>query len=129
MFPGIINLYTNFSDYGGAQNVAIALHLNLYPLKDNYLMGFTKYDRINKKYPQINNKIYLKLNIINILKFKKHIFISHHRKITTFLVLLNKIFFLNLKIIHIAHNEFNTLKHISLLSNIIIAVSNEVKQT
>jgi glycosyltransferase involved in cell wall biosynthesis len=90
-------------------------------------MGFTKYDRINKKYPQINKKSYLKFSIKNILKFKKHIFISHHRKITTYLVLLNKIFFLNLKIVHVAHNEFFTLNQISLFPNFIIAVSNKVK--
>ena len=81
MFPGIINLYTDFSDYGGAQNVAINLHLNLYPQKNNFLMGFTKYREINKKYPPINNKSYLHFSIKNIIKFKKHIFISHHRKL------------------------------------------------
>jgi glycosyltransferase involved in cell wall biosynthesis len=127
MFPGMINLYTDFSDYGGAQNVAINLHLNLYPQKNNFLMGFTKYREINKKYPPINNKSYLHFSIKNIIKFKKHIFISHHRKITTYLVLLNKLFLLNLKIIHVAHNEFNTLKYISIYPEHIIAVSNRVK--
>jgi glycosyltransferase involved in cell wall biosynthesis len=43
------------------------------------------------------------------------------------LVLLNKIFFLNLKIVHVAHNEFFTLNQISLFPNFIIAVSNKVK--
>jgi len=124
---GVINLYTKFSHYGGAQKMAIVLHQNLLFDCENFLMGFTNYDRIDQKYPRIDQKHYLSLTLKNIMKYRNYIFISHHRKITTFLILLNKVFSLNLKVIHVSHNEFFSLKKLSFFPKKVVAVSNKVK--
>lgn len=128
MKVGVINLYKNLDNFGGAGFIAYDLHKNLFPEKSNYLMGFTNFEEIDEKYFGLTANEYLKFTIKNILRFKKYIFISHHRQITTYLKLFNSIFLLNLKIIHVAHNEFYTLKHLTLFPENIFCVSHRVKE-
>ncbi|MDE5830423.1 MAG: glycosyltransferase family 4 protein, partial [Clostridia bacterium] len=87
--------------------------------------------------PEINDSYryqdidFVRLSISNINKYHKagSIFLCHHRKTTTFLRLVSFLFFRNrLKIIHVAHNTFKTLKNITLLPPNIIAVSKTVKE-
>jgi len=62
------------------------------------------------------------------MRYRNAIWISHHRKVTTLLVLLKKVLLKKLKIIHVAHNEFNNLRRVSLFPKRNIAVSHGVKK-
>lgn len=127
MGVGLINIYTKFDRFGGAQNICFMLHKKL--MGDNkLLMGQTSFKFIHKKYPYINQDEYLKFSVKNIIRYKDFIFISHHRKITTYLMLISNIFLLDLKVIHVAHNEFYSHKNLNLFPVNIIAVSNKVKK-
>lgn len=72
-----------------------------------------------------------KLNYSNIRKYHKEgaVFISHHRKSTTFALLISRILIRNkIRLIHVAHNSFSTLKHLTLFPKYNVAVSNAVKE-
>lgn len=127
MKTGLINIYPHFSNFGGAQMVSISLHNKLKFGGRNFLMGFTQYDNINAKFPILDREQYLTISISNVIKHKNFVFISHHRKITTYLFLISRLLFLKLKIIHVAHNEFHSLKIVSLFPKTNIAVSNKVR--
>ncbi len=124
----IINLYTSFKNHGGAQNVSITLYQELFKTKEvtnSLIASFTPYKKIEKNYKKkIQKKDYFKVTPQTLFKHRKDaIFISHHRKITTFLCLLP----FKLKIIHVAHNEFTNLKWATFFPKHIVAVSNAVK--
>jgi glycosyltransferase involved in cell wall biosynthesis len=128
MKAGIINLYPNLDNFGGAGYIAYELHRNLFPENKNFLMGYTKFAELNQKYAGVSANEYLRFKIRNVIKFRNYTFISHHRKTTTFLRLLSTFLFLNLKIIHVAHNEFYSLKYLTLFPKNVFCVSNKVKE-
>ncbi|GAB3769401.1 hypothetical protein GCM10028818_05410 [Spirosoma horti] len=125
----IYNAYTSLSVYGGAELIAIALTKGLSNRTFNSrLLLFPVFGSINYKYKIDQIKIE-RINIRTILTLNKNnIILSHHRKFTTILIILRKLFNKNFKIIHIAHNEFYSLKSLTLLPYDIIAVSNGVKE-
>lgn len=124
----IIQLYDNLEQYGGAENVLYKLHQNLYAHKfDVMISSMTSYNNICIK-NSIKKDIYIKFNIFNLKEFKNSIVISHSRKMTTYLIFLNKLLCLNIKIIHVAHNVSSTKKYLTLLPKNIIAVSYAVKR-
>lgn len=127
MKSAVINLYTKFTNFGGAQKIAMVLYQDLLSDRQSFLMGLTKYYDINEKYPKVLETFYLSFSMRNILKHRDSVFVSHHRQITTLLVIIKKLFFLDLRIIHVSHNEFYTLKFLTLFPEKIIAVSNKVK--
>lgn len=125
----VINLYTSFSNYGGAQNVSITLYQEFYKIneiKHSLIASFTSYNEIEENYKKkIRKEDYFKVTPQKLYKYRKeYIFISHHRKITTLLYLLPFKF----KIIHVAHNEFTNLKCLTFFPKHIVAVSKAVKE-
>lgn len=124
---GVLNIYTRFTTYGGAQLVALTLHKHLDINGQRFIMGFNKYEKFNERYLKPLQNEYLRFSIRNIVKNKESIFISHHRRTTTYLILLSKILHLKLRIIHVAHNEFHSLKYFTFFPKKIVAVSNRVK--
>jgi len=121
----IFHLYTSFSNDGGAQRVAWDLYKNLMPNEINYLCGETEPHLCIKKFQTCQ---YVKFSIKTVIENKDAIFISHHRKLTTYLMLLNKTFYRGLKIIHVSHNEFNSGKILTFFPDTIIAVSYKVRE-
>lgn len=121
----IISVYYNLRNRGGAQNVMLSIAESIHTTP--VILTSTSKKNIHSEY---NKKDYIieNLNIFTILKYRKCIFISHDRKSTTKLILLNKLFKLNLRIIHVAHNVFNSKKRLTLFPETIIAVSNSVKK-
>lgn len=129
----MFSLYTSLEDVGGAQNMCVSIHDGLVQKEDidqAFVCSFTSYQLLDPTYKEkIEKEKYLKFNPIKLLlNHPDAIFISHHRKITTLLELTAKLLFKKVKIVHVAHNEFNTLKHLSFFSNHIISVSNRVKE-
>lgn len=128
MSTGVVNVYPNFSTFGGAEKMIFTLHKNLGERKNNLIMGFTSFSKFNHKIEDLKKEDFKRLSIRNIREHKNLVFISHHRKTTLFLILISKIFRFKLKIIHVAHNEFSTLKNFTFFPNNIIAVSEKVKK-
>ena len=128
----IISVYSHFKNVGGAQKVCLDVHYGLLQFNKNsqgFVSGFDDYKTIDSKYiKRIPKDNYIKFNAYKLIqKFSDFIFISHHRKTTTLLLLTAKLFRKKIQIIHIAHNEFSTLKQFTFLPENIISVSQKVK--
>lgn len=128
----LINIYSKFSNVGGAQKMCLSLHKGLSQYKDfnkAFVTSFTDYDAIDESYQSIiKASEYLKFNALKLIKsYPKAIYISHHRKTTTLLVLASKFLNQKIKIVHVAHNEFTNLKYVTLFPKHVIAVSQGVK--
>lgn len=123
----IIQIYDKLDRHGGAQSVLKVLDNYMKSkYKHVYIASFCDYQDLFFK-NEIYSDRYLKLSTASMHHFKGSIIISHSRKMTTLLVLLNKIFHLNIEIIHISHSIFNSGKLYTLYPKNIIAVSNAVK--
>lgn len=124
----IWSLYQSFTDIGGAEKVAVSLHRAFkthgFTCK---LMATNSFDT-NHSYYQIGKEEYLQASFRNFFRLRDSVVISHHRKVTTQLEAINRLFRLNIRIIHIAHNEFHDLKYLTLFPKEIIAVSDRVRQ-
>ncbi len=124
----IISIYPNFANRGGAQDVVIQLAKALNNEKEPpIVMTSTPREQIYSEY--IDGVVFIPFLFKNILKLKRKdtIFISHHRKTTSLLVLISKVV-PGIKILHVAHNTFNNLRTFTFLPKRIIAVSNGVKE-
>lgn len=128
----LISVYSKFSNVGGAQKMCLSIHKGLLKFENfekGYIASFDSYGSINTTYKSlINKEYYLRFNAFRIIK--KHpeaIYLSHHRKTTTILVLMAKLLIKKLNIIHVAHNEFFNLKYLTFFPKNVIAVSNGVK--
>ncbi|VBB43641.1 conserved hypothetical protein [uncultured Desulfatiglans sp.] len=118
-------LYPSFRNVGGVHNVIIDLFSGLKAEYDVIVSGYDEYCQINERYREvIPESNYWRLSLSRLL-FAKGLLISHHRKLTTKLLLLS--LFLKRNIVHVAHNEFFNLKHVTLYPKNIIAVSHRVK--
>ncbi len=124
----IISSYTTFQNPGGAEKVLFKLH-NFFKKQgyEVYVASFDNYEDIKNKVDILNDEF---INIKKLLTndyLKNSIVLSHHRKVTTFLKLLN-LFDNNFKLIHIAHNVFYNLKYFTLFPCNNITVSEAVKR-
>lgn len=124
----IISLTANFSHRGGGESMLVAVHRFFKNENyETYICSFDEYHTNLLENYGISKPEYIKLSFEAIRFIKNSTIISHHRKITTLLVLLN--FFLRLKcrIIHVSNSEYHTLKNLTLFPSEVIAVSNRVK--
>ena len=123
----IVTVYPYFINKGGAQNMAISIAKGLSEGEKPVVLVLD--NRINEAYndSDVNFK---KLNLLTIYNYYKkcYVFLSHHRKTTTYLELLSRFFFWNkLKVVHVAHNTFDSLRMFTLFPKFNIAVSETVK--
>jgi glycosyltransferase involved in cell wall biosynthesis len=95
--------------------------------RDSYISSTTPYEEIHTRYRSlIPEEEYIQLRG-RFPAARDIIFVSHHRKLTTY-YLLQTLFSKKNKMIHIAHNEFDTLRYFSLYPHHVVAVSNRVKK-
>lgn len=123
----IVTVYPRFVNKGGAQDMAISIAKGLAKGKNPIIMYDNPVIRDDYRNQEID---FVKMTISNIRKYYKKdaIFLSHHRKTTTYLKLISLFCFgNNLKIVHVAHNTFNTLRNFTLFPNKIVAVSKTVR--
>lgn len=123
-----VTIYPRFVSKGGAQDMAISIAQGL----EKKIKPIILYDNPNicKEYREAEVE-FVRFSIRSITKYHKDgcIFLSHHRKMTTYLRLLSLCLFRNnLKIVHVAHNTFSTLRNWTLFPKNIIAVSHTVKK-
>lgn len=125
----IVSIYPNFANKGGAQNVVLQIS-NAFSGTKGIVLTNTDKNRIVDGYE--NLAVYKKYTLGNIYKLYKEnpsrIFLSHHRKCTTKLMLLKWLFFWRLRVVHVAHSTFDTLKYVSFYPKHVIAISNAVKK-
>lgn len=124
----LITVYTSFANKGGAEDVALSLALGLSGDEKPIVLHLGSF--VFHNYASLGID-YKKFSLKNIQKYHKagNIFISHHRKTTTYLRLISILLFRNkLRIIHIAHNTFTSLKYFTLFPSHNIAVSECVKK-
>lgn len=125
----IVTLYPNLKNKGGAQNIALLLAEKLNN-QTPVVLTRTPLDQIHKDY-QKSNMIFVRFNLKNVLRYcgRDTIFLSHHRMLTTLLMLQSIVLFhQKLLVVHVAHNTFESLKFFTLFPRTIIAVSHGVKQ-
>lgn len=123
----VITIYPYFWDRGGAPDLALSLAISL---NTEPAIVLTNSPSIHSYYLNLDVK-FEKFTLKNVWKYYREdaIFISHHRKQTSILVLLNLLLFGNhLRLTHVAHNLFDNLKYFSYFPKNIVAVSNAVKQ-
>jgi glycosyltransferase involved in cell wall biosynthesis len=129
----LISLYTQLDNFGGAQKMCISIHnglKNKMSFEEDYISSNTKFHNLNQNFiNQIEEKNYITFNAFKLLNtFENAILISHHRKLTTQLVFWSKILSKPNTIIHVAHNEFYSLKWLTMFPKHVIAVSEGVKR-
>ncbi len=129
----LISLYTHLSRVGGANNMCVNLHHAL--MQTNYFQegkvsSLSSYDILAANYKKsLSEDEYCKFNLIKILKHSDScVFISHHRKITSMLVLGAKALRKNIKLIHIAHTTSNKLGFATFFPKHVVAISKGVKK-
>jgi glycosyltransferase involved in cell wall biosynthesis len=124
----IVSLYTNFRNQGGAQNVVLQLSIHFNKEKP-LILSETPSDQILPYYASLAN--FERFSFSNVRKHaakKDVIFVSHHRKTTTKLMIYNCLLGNRLRVVHCAHSTFDNLRFLTWLPKHIIAVSNGVKE-
>lgn len=123
----VISVYPNFANKGGAQNVTIQLAKALNG-HDIPIVLTKKGTNIIPEYKQEAKFMELTWKNVQKLAQENVIFLSHHRKCTTLLMLYKIVLGKKLHVVHVAHSTFKNLKYLSLFPQKIIAISNGVKE-
>lgn len=124
----IISIYSNFANTGGAQDVTIMLASHF--AQDDrkpIVLTRTPLDKIADKYVNVAEFKALNHSIVKhiVRTYDNPVFISHDRK-STVRMMLYRALGLDFRLIHVAHNTFKTLKHITVFPREVIAISNGV---
>ena len=125
----IITVYANFANAGGAQDVALQLAHALNEDEMPVVLTNTPAGLIDERYRGMAK--YEPCTVENILRYASRgaLFLSHHRKNTTLLMLVKRlVFWKHLQVIHVAHNTFFSLRRVTLLPKVSVAVSQAVKK-
>lgn len=120
----IISITTNLSRYGGAQKVLMDVHNGLSKKFECIITGRQDFDSLHPKY-KIRKEEYIKFSPSLL---RNNIIIVHARNIIPIIVLLNKVLFLNAKIIYVSHNVYNTYANFTFFPKNIVSISNKVTQ-
>lgn len=123
----VISVYPNFTNKGGAQNVTVQLAKAL----NEHETPIILIKKCTKVVPEYEQKVkFMELTWRNVRKLANEnvIFLSHHRKCTTLLMLYKIVLGKKLHVVHVAHSTFKNLKYLSLFPPKIIAISNGVKE-
>ena len=125
----LISVYPNFANKGGAQNVVLQIS-KAFSGTNGIVLTNTALTKVVEDYK--GSAEYRDFSLQNVYKLYKEnpsrVFLSHHRKCTTKLMLIKWLFARRLKIVHVAHSTFNTLKLLSFFPKNIIAISSAVRE-
>lgn len=124
----VVSVYPNFANKGGAQNVVLQLADRLNEGERPIVMCDTPKMQVVADYRQRAHFVGFGYKAVKRLADENTIFISHHRKCTTLLVLMQQVLGKKLKVIHVAHNIFNNLRWGCFFPRYVVAVSNGVKE-
>lgn len=125
----IISLYPNWANVGGAQNIVTRLAVTLNERRNERpIVLCDAPQRVVVPYADAGIQ-FLPLSMKTVRALKTDdVILSHHRKATSSIILLNRLLRKRLRIIHVAHNIFTDKRRLTLFPSEIIAVSNGVKE-
>lgn len=125
----VISIYPNFGNKGGAQNVCLQLASKLNSDERGVILTNSNPSDIPQDYLNDEAIKFEAFSISNVRKYMSHdtVFLSHHRKTTTMLMLMKLLWRKRLNVVHVAHNTFSSLRYFSLFPRHIISVSEGVK--
>lgn len=125
----LISVYPNFANKGGAQNVVLQIS-KTFSGTNGIVLTNTTITKVVEDYKY--SAEFRNFSLKNVYRLYKEnpsrVFLSHHRKCTTKLMLIKWLFARRLKIVHVAHSTFNTLKLLSFFPKNIVAISSAVKE-
>jgi glycosyltransferase involved in cell wall biosynthesis len=121
----IISITPYLGYFGGAQQVMIDVHNGIRKRHRARIIGFEKFKNILPKY-EVQRSEYLRF--WNPFFLNNKLLIVHGRNIMTLIMIIKRIFFLNTKILYVAHNVYKTHRAYSLFPHNIISVSPQVTQ-
>lgn len=124
----VISVYPNFANKGGAQNVVLQLAEKLNEAaEDRIVLTSTPVEQIEPDYRPCGTFLKLGWRSVRNLASEETVFLSHHRKCTSLLLMYKKLFFPRMHIVHVAHNTFDNLRSFCLYPQKVVAVSCAVK--
>lgn len=123
----VISVYPNFANRGGAQNVALQLAEKLNKEAKPVVLAETRFADIVPNYWNRAKFVPFGWKVVRELANDDTVFLSHHRKSTSLLMLFSLLSGKELHIVHVAHNTFSNLRFFSFFPKTVIAVSNGVK--
>ncbi|QBQ39828.1 glycosyltransferase family 4 protein [Sphingobacterium psychroaquaticum] len=113
----------NLQRFGGAQKVMVDVHNGIKKRYQAKVLGRCSFEEIDENYG-IKRGEYHKL--VNPLSLKNAVVLIHARKLATYYHILNKLFFLNLRLIYVSHNIYENLKCVTFLPKNIVSISDKV---
>lgn len=125
----IYTAYTDFHTFGGAEIIAINLSKGLVRygfevtlVSDSLVGDFNKsYDIAGLPTTRYSFSFFSSLKNDDVI-------VSHHRKVTLLFTFMRTLLFKKYRIIHVAHNEFHSLKYFTFFPKTVVAISNRVKE-
>ncbi len=124
----VVSVYPNFANKGGAQNVVLQLAEKLNEAAENRIvLTSTPVGSIEPDYRQRGTFLKLGWRSVRNLTSEDTVFLSHHRKCTSLLLMYKKLFLPKMHVVHVAHNTFNNLRSFCLYPQRVVAVSHAVK--
>jgi glycosyltransferase involved in cell wall biosynthesis len=121
----ILSTTSDFDEYGGAQKVLLDLHNGIKHKYNCKIIGSIPYERVHPKY-KISALEYVKFS--NPFYLNNKILLVHARNIMALVMVMKRVFFLNTKIIYIAHNVYSTHKNFSFFPYQVVSISKKVTE-
>ena len=121
----IIATTSNLDEYGGAQKVLLDIHNGIKHQYNCKVLGFIPFEKVHPKY-KIPASEYVKFG--NPFYLNNKILLVHARNLMAVIWLIKRIFFLNTRIIYIAHNVYDNHKNISFFPYHIVSISKKVTE-
>jgi glycosyltransferase involved in cell wall biosynthesis len=109
----------------GVQKVLVDIHNGIKMIYDAKIAGFHTYNKISHLLPVEENEY---IQIKSILELRNSIVITHERKICTKCVILNKVFSLKIKHIHVQHSIYDKWKLFSFYPETIVSISDKITE-
>ena len=124
----VISVYPNFANHGGAQDVALQLAEKLNEGTEPIVLTETCFADIVPDYRERARFMPFSWRSVHNLADGHTVFLSHHRKSTSLLMLFSLLSGKKTYVLHVAHNTFTNLRCLSSFPKRIVAVSNGVKE-
>ncbi|MEO3403537.1 glycosyltransferase family 4 protein [Mucilaginibacter sp. CAU 1740] len=121
----IVATTSNLDEYAGAQKVLLDIHNGIKHRYNCKILGFIPFEKVHPKY-KIPATEYVKFG--NPFYLNNKILLVHARNLMAVIWVIKRIFFLNTKIIYIAHNVYDTHKNISFFPRNIVSISKKVTE-
>lgn len=121
----IIATASHLNEYAGAQKVLLDIHNGIKHKYNCKILGFIPFEKVHPKY-KIPASEYVKFG--NPFYLNNKIMLVHSRNLMAVIWLIKRFFFLNTRIIYIAHNVYNTHKNISFFPYHIVSISKKVTE-